>query len=369
MDRLCLNFGNLLSSCPLDLICKIRFDPINSNFILTTTCPILSTKILYKHTKNKIIHIAKDVVTKASSNMVMSNSTSYSLPNCFNLDHINGFSINFIKPDSPLPHHYFVMLHKDSNWAYHLKYVDVGRSTIFNMTIYLNEAVVKQDTVTINFELGPKDPVLGLENLTRVCFKECINDEFVFIGSKTQYSNSSFLSRETFALFYNRNSCFSYIMLDPHIAGIFSTGLIGCVFILNDQKMLCIRDQNYKYGLCMFEANIYIYHIHSRVLISKITIIDEKGDENTHEWWNTSLAFIGDRLVYVKNNRDLITITWINSEYWRLDDSVNIPQQKENKINIKLIGLHNSLSAMVVINCKTMPDNSHIYHSENVYYF
>lgn len=91
-------------------------------------------------------------------------------------------------------------------------------------------------------------------------------------------------------------------------------------------------------------------------MIYQNTITSKNGytdDISYHFEANTSLAFIETYLVYVKNNKCSISITLINSETWVVEGTMNFPQNStQDIVDIKLIGLHKYLSAMVIVNRK-----------------
>ena len=394
------NFNNirtlnlLVNCCPIDILFEIRCNSTISLNIISQLKTVsqnnlkgtTSTNSFHTYKKNKIIHNIKDIVTKSFKNKDLT-LISRGYPNCFNSDSINGTSMDFINPRYVHKKNNIVIRHKDQNSTLNLTFRDVGLATHFNMiTSGANNIVVKNDSIIINFELAVNGKVGREIYSTLLCFKECINDDVVFVGSKKRYiyneytDHNNYVPRETFALIYDRNSNgngFSYIILDPKISGIFSISLIGSVFIHKNQKILCIRDQT-----CVEDAgpatyihnvNIYIYNVNSRALMSRITI-NECYNEHVPLLRDVSLAFIANRLVYVKNDKYLITITWINVEHWQVEETVNIPLQKDdnNAISIKLIGVHDNSSIMILINRNRTPlprGVEYVYYLENVYYF
>ena len=385
-----IHMPNLLINCyPIDILFKIRCNSTISLNIVSQLKTVyqnnlkgmIPTNFFYTYEKNKIIHNIKDIVTKSFKNKDLI-SISREYPNCFNSDNINGTSMDFIGSDNNI----IVIHHKDQISTLTLTFRDVALATHFNMiTNDDHNIVIKNDNIIINFGLSVSGQIDKEINSTLLCFKECINDDVVFVGAKKLYIYNNGIhnnvQRETFALIYNRNSNgngFNYVILDPKISGIFSIWLIGSVFIHKNQKILCIRDQtgvkNVGGTTYTYTVNIYIYNINSHALMSRITINNEHYNE-TVGLRNVSLAFIANRLVYVKNDKYLITITWINVEHGQVESSIDMPLQKDdnNAISIKLIGFHNNSSIMVVINRNSVPyirgGNEYVYYLENVYYF
>ena len=382
----------LLLFSPLVTLFKLR---VNSTISKHTLNRInvdrnLLINIRHKYVKDKISCVIDGSITKSNNSIpikslnqkdLMHDFVEYKSPyvnvNCFELDHINGHFVGYISAyDSMLPNKAIAFCY--NNALHRFTFNVNGAFFDFNMIVYAknHKTIVRTDSFTMG--LGNQDGATSSANDEKLCtslhFKAHVNDNIIFIGVN-QLRNS----RSVFSLIYNANSgdnCFSYIPLDSNISDICSTSLVANVSILNNKRILCVSNQEshwdaHNYYVNNPEINIYVYDINNRTLIKKITIITiiEKKSWIHNRLYTTSLSFMDGYLVHNKNDniKNLITQTWINSNNWCVEETIVVTNP--DIFNIKLIEIHDYLSAIVVINHKKYPSGLCENCSADVYYF
>lgn len=360
--------ARLLWICPLDVLFKMR---LNSNNIIS---PKMTYNPFWSQPKYKIKCMVEEAIIK-NSNIDDLKCFVNSTCRCFDLDQTTRGTaeINSIRSDSPLDSSTRVTIFYNDEPLHKLTFNDVGPTTEFKMGPYIDTNISITDTFTIN--VGSTVRIHATEeNYTYVCFKEYTDDCILFIGAKiTVKGRIKTCKRETFALIYNKNSNyradrFNYIMLDPAILDIYSYNLTGTVFIRDNKHCAVISNLECAVG------NIYVYNINDGTMMYQTAIISplEHNDDMYPSYSNfkTSISFIGNYLVHVKNNKYSITITWINSDFWLIEDTMTLIQPETNTLfDIKLVGIHKYLSAVMFISRKKYFYKDGAYRSMDVHYF
>lgn len=357
--------------CPLHILFKIR---LNVEGFLNRSFP----NVLKSYAKNKIGCIVNDVITTSVLSDVLVKRGTFGLnPNFFDLDHVNGSVTKCAKSRQSYFDARLSLCHGDQN--YNLIWTDIGPITKISIEIHSsnNKAeVVQGDTVTIKFDGFTKLITEVDYYRTYLCFDDQCqqwSDDLVFIGSKNfRNTKESNMFREYFALVYNRFSLhFSYVIMEQLNISTISGVLAINVFTHNQRKILCICSRN---PHCkpvigggsqhLPGVDVYTYNMNNGKMIKRMPMFD--GDPYiTH--LAASFSLIENHLVLTINdtNKDIMSHTWINFDNWNIEETIIYPQKKSTNISdIKLIGIHNNLSAIVVT--KQKPDSG---YDSDIYYF
>lgn len=374
----------LFCCCPFDILLKIRLNLAIREHQLLMVSANLSMETLYSmFVKNKIKCIIEE--TTIDSSEIDIGVTNHL--HIFDFDPINNEVMHYghstyddgIKNEIRLNY---------KNMTHVLTFIVIDNSIHFNMTVYSDKNIIKNDNYhTEPFDLYEQNDLsleVGQLPDIHVCFKCYNEDDIVFIGSNT--FDTSY-KRKTFALIYNNNSnsnsnngyngdnrqdgdCFNYVTLDPTILNVYFRLLTCNVFIHRNKKILCVSECEYKYEPS--KTVIYFYDIVKHNLITKMIINNVLG-----YCYDVSLEFIASRLVYVKYDMkfsNVITLIWINVDNMSIEETTDFVVKDRGIVGIKLIGIHNYLSAMIIINKKKETNwdwNWNIYAScsVNIYYF
>lgn len=424
----------LLTVCPLDILFKIRLGLSNPKNIIARydshTNKVLGRYNLFSTSRlnHKIENIINATEVKPRSVIDISIMGG---KKCFDMDyindrltacaHTNGYgNVEYIMDSShdttnDVQFKDCMLSHATTNDTYlndcilyKLEVMNVGHSTRFNMVTSLGNLIRRVDSITIRFELDEQDSDFTPYS-TRMCFKTHCGDDIVYVGSKVWTNNigkGSTYVHKTFALGYNstfsfrkpvrtggsiepdvtfRGSCFKYVILDPDISVVSSDYIVANVFrFCNSKTVLCITNEKNSSELSLTgdrtwccKKNIYVYDINTRGLLAKIaintfpTVRPEIIFKVT--FCTVSLALIGKRLVRVEHDKslNLINFTWINSDDWRIEESINFIITNPDIVDIKLIGLNDFLSSLVIIkrNIVRLIDKYSFNNSAEIYYF
>lgn len=121
----------------------------------------------------------------------------------------------------------------------------------------------------------------------------------------------------------------------------------------DNKKILTISDQEKWRNIDHYhnDINIYVYDIDNLVQTTRITIKNEFPDESSSSC-ALSLGRIGKHFVCAKYDycTCLVTFIWINLENWIVEETTTF--EIVDIVGIRLIGIHDYLSAMVVTDRK-----------------
>lgn len=237
------------------------------------------------------------------------------------------------------------------------------------MAIYSDTKIIQNKRLTINFELGIPNISIAIKDLyhTVVKLQEYINDCMVFIGTKCKIPYRNDQCTKGFVLIYDQNgNSFRSVILNQHIPHLYSSVHAAHSFIHNNNELLCVSGRNARINLLSGieihnpGLDVYVYDTNNGTLIAQITIKDRAC--YLDGYLNVSIAFLEKYLFLITINREknITTHTWINSDSWSIEEHSRCSSANSIIPNTKLIRIHDSLSAMVVTNCKGCSD---------VYYF
>lgn len=314
----------------------------------------LSIDTLYNdHVKKEISCIMDNSITDKSKSRIGDYSSDIGIlvdsvhPNCVELDYVNR-CIMYYEPKEQITNGTLKITYKDMEHI--LTSIDVGRYTHFSLSINPSPNRTEQPIEeTICFELG--NAVGGIYDTIITANSHC-SDNIIFIGSKTCMPNTQEArTRETFALVYSKT--FNYVKLDPGISNVYSRALASNIFIRNGQKILCICNQE----TCSIPGStrifVYFYDLFNGNLINRMVIMGVRDYLGSGRL--VSISYIGNRLVYVENDTctNLLTLIWLNLDYWCVEDTITYQKDPSNVSDIKLIRIDKNLSAMMVIKPKS----------------
>ena len=280
------------------------------------------------------------------------------------------------------------------NSSCELVWSDLGNVTTFNMITYSgNSCVPNGDIINIGFafEWSKNFHMINTHYQTYVYFKGHIFDDIIFVGFKAAYFRDGRVKNKNFVLVYNKtiskcigSSSFNYVMLNLDDLDLRSPSFMVDVFNHRSDRLICIcYQQVYK-----SDANVYVYRIKDQTCeaISQITLKNVSVDTIDYIGrGHVSVAFMGKHLVCVNKNKNLMTITWINSADWSyicfvetnlifsskrgkcVEETITLPIRDSKIVRIKLIGIHDYLSAMIVFNRPNFSAQGECL--ANIYYF
>ena len=359
---------HFILSCPLKIMLEIRLSKTISKNITKRIQYSFSQKVLTdslyrKYTKNNIENVLNN--NDVQMNIQLGFDKYYE---CFDIDPIDGIKIHCANMDFCTVYNEIKLNFGDGIRRLIIK--NIGRSTYFSMR---SESPFFSCDITISF--GQND---GGSYYTYLDLKERVNDNIIFMGSKyKRFEGRDAEYINCFALIYNAipPGKFSYVILPFYVPCIFSESPMSNIFTHNTDVLICFCDV----GMAKTvgnktplggNMNIYVYNLNNRNLVAKVDV-KYKFSKQYAVVVPVSLSCVGRHLVYAQylKNVELIKLIWINLDSWKADEISNYRVTDPNLVSIKLIGIHDSLSALVLI--KRFPQKGTIKSniSAKAYYF
>lgn len=353
--------NSLLVFCQLDLLLKIRLEAANWSVIINRLAhfsqKMSPDTLYYIHAKNKIESIISEGLLTKSSSFDIDLSIEHE---CLDLNPIDG-------KITQCSHLLKEMFTKEvqltcKDLLYKLTFTNLGSATDFCMVVYSGTNILRDDCILVDFNTnsdGQNHP--NAIYYTHLFFRDHdVDDDIIFIGIKLRMVGDVIDRYENFALIYNNNPqnrcCFKYIIIDPSLS-IYSNHIVICTLIRNKKKLLCISHQDKRNGdehgehdyLKEVDINLNIYDIVSGAQIARITI-NESVPNSISSNRVLLLANIGKYFVCAKDgdHDNTVTFIWINSDTWVIENTVTLSINFNDVVGLRLIGIHDYLSAMVV---------------------
>ena len=354
---------HFILSCPLKIMLEIRLSKtISKLFQYSFSQKVLTNTLYRKYTKNNIESILNN------NDVQMDIQLGFNYYECFDIDPIDGIKMHCTNMDFFRSNGEAKLNFGDGTRRLIVK--DIGMSTHFSMR---SKSPFSNCEITISFgqnKIGSYCTYLSL--------KERVNNNIIFMGSKfKRFAGRDVEQIGSVALIYNAipPGKFSYVILPFYVPCIFSMGPICNIFTYNTDVLISFCD----IGRAKTEGsdivrvnnmNIYVYNLNNRNLVAKIDV-KYKFSEQCMHIVPVSLSCVGRHLVYAQylKNVDSIKLIWINLDSWKADEISNYRVTDPNLVGIKLIGIHDSLSALVLI--KRFPQKGTIKSniSAKAYYF
>ena len=274
----------------------------------------------------------------------------------------------------------------NKNMTHQLELIDQGSRTKFIMKTFIDEIITnrsdeKSYTNSMKVLCNDTELVIDFDRYllhnrpsdiyyyTDIRFYEQVGDDLIFVGVKDTRIDSSY-----FMLIYNptvssKNSLVCVNLAENVIRN--SHKIVSPYLFSNTKKILCycdIRDlpkRNTNHG-CDCDVNINFYDVIANTRIATL-LIKERFISRSY---NISIGSIGKYIVYIKydeiidKNAVAVKLIWINSDTWTIEDTTNVTIFSKLQVTlvgqneflkdakfitkIKLIGIHNYLSSLIV---------------------